>query len=457
MLRSTPRLVVIGGGITGLAAARAALDRCQVTLLESAARIGGLVQSERTRHGFVIEHGPDSIVTAKPAGIGLARKLGLEEEIVRTKSSRSYVQTHGDLVQLPAGLFAMSPDAGWEMLRSPLFSMLGKGRMLLEPLAPRGKHPEDDESVGSFFGRRLGREFVDRIVDPLLGGIYGGDADRLSMRVVMPQMMAMEQRHGSIALGMARMPKRPPSSEPPLPPLISFRHGMGELTDQLARELGSAVRTGVRVAGVRHAAGGEYRVRLSDGTEVEADAVVITTPAWHAAPMIEGLDASLASMLASIGSSRIDAVTFAWPRWSVPHTLDGTGFVVPRSQNRRLRACTWTSEKWPFRAPEGVALLRAFVRDAEDADDQELIETARRELRETMGIEHAPRLTRVTRKASALPRYEVGHQRLVTALRERAAAHPGLALAGNAFGGVGIPDCVSSGEAAVETALAGVA
>ncbi len=442
------RVVVIGAGVSGLSAARALADGCDVTVLEASDRAGGLVHTEHTPEGLVVEHGPDSLVTSKPAGVRLVDELGLGEELLSGKSPRSFVLAESALHPLPGGLLAMSPSAGVELLRSSLFSLAGKARLLLEPLAPRAG--ADDESVASFFERRLGRQIVDRVVDPLLSGIYGAEARRLSMRAVLPRIADAEQRHRSIAFGLARETSAKPVAR--RPPVLTLRAGMGSLTDALARSLGTRVRVRVAVRAIERARGG-YRVRLADGSALDADRVIVATPPWHAAAMLVSLDGELASRLGAVHASRVDAVTLAWPRRAVPHALDGSGFVVAATEGRRLRACTWVSEKWPDRAPGDVALLRAFVRDAADASDDDLIAIARAELRDLLGVEAAPQAVRVTRRDRALPRYEVGHLDRVAAVRARAAEHPGIALAGNAFDGIGIADCVASGEAAARAVL----
>lgn len=449
---SAPRLAVIGAGVSGLSAARAAVGRAEVTVLEASARAGGLVHTERA-HGLLVEHGPDCLATGKPAGLRAVRELGLENEIVHALERRSYVLSEGALHPLPAGLLAMSPDAGLELLRSPLLSPGAKARMLLEPLIPRGPD-RSDESVGEFFERRLGREVVDRVVDPLLGGIYGADAWRLSLRAVLPALAETGRTHRSLASRLAR--RASPSAGKGGAGIVSLRSGMGALPEALAAELAGRVRTRAEVRAVERTARG-FRIRSQDGARMEVDAVVVATPPWRAAELLEGIDPDLAAHLDRIRPARLDAVTLAWPREAVRCPLVGTGFVVAADEPRRLRACTWTSQKWPSRAPDGVALLRAFLRDGAGASDDEMVGVARAELREVLGIEAAPLFVRVTRRERALPIYEVGHPGRVAAIEARVAAHGALALAGNAYRGLGIPDCIASGEAAAEAALAACA
>lgn len=451
---SAPRVVVIGAGVTGLSAARAVMRRADVRVLESSSRAGGLVHTERAADGSIVEHGPDCLMTTKPAGMRVLRELALEGEVLHGTERRAFVLAEQALHPLPAGLLALSPSAGLELLRSPLFSLRAKGRMLLEPLAPRAPRG-DDESVGAFFERRLGPEVVARVVDPLLSGIYGAEASRLSMRAVMPILAETERKHRSVAFGIARRDKPAPVKNP-MPPVVTLRGGMGALPDALARELAERVRTDAPVRSIERTGAG-YRLRMSDGSIEHADAIIVSTPPWHAADLLEALDPELSTLLSAIRPSRLDAVTLAWPREEVPHPLAGTGFVVASSEGRRLRACTWVSRKWPARAPEGIALMRAFVRDGADASDEELVEVARQELRDVLGIDAAPAWTNVTRRARALPRYEVGHLDRVSAIRARADEHLGLALAGNAYDGIGIPDCIASGERAAEAVLGGLA
>jgi oxygen-dependent protoporphyrinogen oxidase len=459
------RLVVVGGGVAGLRAASvlaAGRPDAEVVLLERARRVGGLIETERTgpveKGGFVIEHGPDAMVTHRPGTLEKLRSLGLATELVTGTDAprRSYVAIGRELRPLPEGFVSMAPPGVIPILRSPLFSLAGKARMVLEPLMPRGGG--GDESVESFVQRRFGKELLDRMVQPLLGGIHATPISRLSMQASLPRLLELERAHGSVALALARGRAAPGLPKPPgtwTPALVSFRRGMGALVDALEPRV-PHVRTDAPVTAIARRGTG-FELRLGDGSKLEAAGVVVAAPAWAAAPMLEALDRELAASLGAIGHGRMTSVTLAYRRDDVAHPLEGTGFVVPASEQRALLACTWSSRKFPDRAPDDAVLLRAFMASHDEPDDRVLVEAARRELRDLLGIERAPILERVRRVPRGLPRYEVGHLARVDAIETRTAALGAFALAGNAYRGLGIPDCMASGEAAANAVLRAVA
>lgn len=443
-------VIVIGAGVAGLAAARALRDAgLDALVLERTGRAGGLIETERTPDGFVIDHGADCLLTTKPAGLEACRAVGLGDAIVTGEGSRkSFIVHDGRLLPLPSGLLAMQPGAVVGVMRSPLLSARAKARLALEPFMPRG--PADDESVEAFVSRRFGRELLDRLVEPLVGGLYGGDGRVLSMEACLPQLRALERDHGSLFRASLRRSRPRPGA---LPWMVALRDGIGSLPDAMARDLGDALRTGVTVTSVERRAGG-FAV-LTDAGVLEARGVVVATPAFVAAPLLAGLSPELADDLSAVRHPPIDCVSLAWARRDVPHPFDGTGFLVATGEPMTTRACTWASEKWPGRAPAGMALVRCVMR-APDADDAELVEVARGELRDLLGVSATPVLTRVRRHARATPVFEVGHRDRAAAMASRASDLGAIALAGNAHGGVGIPDCVASGQraaAAIVTAL----
>lgn len=455
-----PRLVVVGAGVAGLAAARTALDarpELDVVVLERSPRAGGLVETEHTGEGFVVEHGADCLVTTKPAGMDTVRQLDLAGEVVTgTEAPRTaFVVRRGRLVPLPAGLAFGVPASALEMLRTPVLSWPAKVRMGLEPLLSPGPHV-DDESVASFVARRFGRQMVDRVIDPLLGGVHGVPADELSVRACLPRMRELERAHGSVVAGMQRerrgRKRRAASAPGALPPAISLRRGMGALPEALARSLGGRVRLGAEVRAVERRAGGGYRVRLAGGEHLDADAVVMAAPAHVASALVAPLSVALATMLARVRHGRVDAVTLGFRQRDLGHPLAGTGFVVPASEGRATRACSWSSVKWPGRAPEGSVLMRSVLH-APEMDDEALVSVARSDLRELMGVEADPVLLRVRRIERALPVYEVGYLDRLEAMRHEAAGLGAFALAGNAQGGIGVPDCIQSGREAAGAVL----
>lgn len=436
-------VVVVGAGVAGLSAAlHVAKLRAgaRVSVLEASARAGGLIETEHDRRGFVIEHGPDSLMVAKPAASRTLSELALDEEVVRTGGARGafLLDERDRLLALPEGMMSASPSAAWALARSRLLSPRGKLRFFLEPFVPRARPGAPEESVDAFFRRRFGAEMAERVVDPLLRGIYGSPTSELGIESVMPRMLEMERRAGSLARAGLRAPSASGG-----PPLVTLRGGMGQLADALAGAQGGTLRTGVSVRALARRARG-FRLTLGDGGSLDADAVILAVPAWAAARIVEPLDRDLADDLGAIHHAPLASVNLAWRASDVPRPMEGTGFVVSPASRRGLSACTWSSRKWPGRAPEGSALIRVFLRDA-SLGDEEAIATARTELRDLMGVSAPPLFARIRRHARALPRCGVGHRARVARMGARAASWSGLALAGNAQGGVGVPECIESG------------
>ena len=464
------RLAVIGGGVSGLAAAHRATELARerglaldLTLLEGAERLGGIVHTER-RDGFLIEGGADSFISEKPWALALCRRLGVEDRLARTDDRyRSvFVARGGRLHPLPAGFQMMAPTRLAPLLASPLFSWPGKARMALDLVLPRGGDP--DESLGAFVRRRLGREALERVAQPLIGGIYTADPDSLSLAATMPRFLEMERRDRSVILAMRRAARTAPdvargASGARWSLFVTFVDGMEELVHAIARRLPPAsVRLKERVAAMERR-GEAWRLITADGATLEADALVLATEAHQAARLLRSLDPGLSHLLGDITYASSATVTLGYRRGDIAHALDGFGFVVPQVERRPLIACTFSSVKYPGRAPEGMALLRVFVggapnEAAADADDAALIATARGQLAELLGARGEPVLARVARYVKAMPQYQVGHLARVDAIESSVRRLRGLALAGAAYRGVGIADCVRSGEAAAETLLA---
>jgi len=342
-----------------------------------------------------------------------------------------------------------------EMLRTPLLSLAGKARAGLEPLLPRTRSA-GDESVRAFIGRRFGPELAQALIEPLIGGIYGGDTSRLSAEACVPRLRAFEREHGSVTRGLRRAVRdarrRTRSGEQVLPPIVSLQGGMASLPDRLARGLGERVVRGVAATCISRLPARRFRVDTSRG-QVACEGVVLATPAWQAPALVEAFAPDLAAGLAGIAHTALDIVTFAWPRHEVPHALDGTGWVRAPDDRRPTLACTWSSRKWPGRAPDGFVLLRSVLVHS-GASEPKLVVAARADLRDLLGVEAAPRLVRVRRRERATPIYETGHHDRMARLT--AADLGAFAIAGNALGGVGVPDCFASGEAAARAVLAAV-
>jgi len=461
------RLVVVGGGITGLAAAHHALELArerrialELTLVEARERLGGTIATERAG-GFLIEAGPDSFLSEKPWALALCRRLGLEDRLARTddRYRKVFVWHAGRLHPLPDGWELLAPTRLAPFLSSRLFSWPGKLRMAFDLVLPRGI--ADDESLGAFVRRRLGREALERVAQPLVAGIYTADPDDLSLTATMPRFAELEKQERSIILGLRRARRRALEtgvSGARWSLFVTLKEGMEDLVAALATRLQpGTVLLKQRVAGVERR-GDRWRVATAEGADLDADRVIVATESHAAARMLRYVDPTLATLLAEIPYASSATVTLGYRRADVPHPLDGFGFVVPRTEKRALLACTFSSVKYAGRAPEGDVLLRAFVGGALneavlELDDAPLVMRARAELREALGITAAPALARVFRWPKAMPQYHVGHLARVETIERRAGALPGLDLAGGAYRGVGIADCVRSGEAAAERAL----
>lgn len=459
-------VAVIGGGISGLAAAHRVKEAGHdVTLLEGSGRVGGLLGSEQ-RDGYVIETGADSILTEKPWALALAERLGLREHIIKTSTDArgAYLVHHGRLIRVPEGFSLMAPTNFAALARSSLLDWTGKARAYLD-LALPARRSTEDESLERFVTRRLGRDVFENMAQPLVGGIYGADPRRLSLAATMPRFVEMERTHGSVIRGLRARNEQTPASVDVSASgaryglFAAFDGGMQTLVDALSAALRSETELYAQVTSV---------TRDREGFQVEVhgryrrfDAVIVALPAYVAAQVVASLDRELSFELDGIPYGSAATVTFAWPREAITHPLDAFGFVVPTIEGRNIIASTWASVKYRGRAPDGHALIRAFVggyngQHLLERSDDELSALALRELRQLMGIGAAPELTRVVRYVRAMPQYQLGHLERVARIETRERAISGFALAGNAYRGVGIPDAIRSGEAAAERLLPSV-
>lgn len=458
------KLVVVGGGISGLAAAHRALELepdLDVTVLEAGPRTGGALRSEVTEEGYVIERGPDSILTTKPAALELAKKLGLEDRLVRTRSENrgAFVVTRGKLIRIPEGFNVVAPSALISLWRSPILSPWAKFRSALELFLPRGKQVTDpDESLGSFVRRRFGQELLDRLAQPMAGGIYGAPPDRLSLRATMPRFLELEASNRSVTLGLMRQAAKggAKASGARYGLFVSFDKGVGVLPERLTEVLGDRIRLNAPVQKLERNGSG-WRLHL-EGETIDADAVILTTRAYHIAPLVEELSGDAAAHLRSIPYGSAATVCFAYDKAQVPHPMNASGFVVPAVEGQTVLASTWFSSKWPDRAPEGKALIRVFLggNDRDEVasyEDDALLGVAQKGLKELMGIEAEPELHRIDRFVDAMPRYEVGHLERMDRLDETLAAYPTLALTGSWYRGVGIPDSIANAQRSAEAVL----
>ncbi len=471
----TPRrVVIVGGGISGLATAyylkknaQAAGTPVDIHLVEASDRLGGVIHTVR-EGGFIVEGGPDCILSFKPAGVGLWRELGLEDEIVGTsrENQGSFVYSRGALHPLPEGLTLMIPSKLGPLFRTRLVSWPGKVRAGMDLLWSRRTNG-DDVSVAEFISAHLGKEVFERIVEPLFAGIFAGDARQLSLPATYPQLLDLEREHGSLLRGLLVMRQQREKQRgnghgraPRWTPFVTLRSGLARMVEVLEAHLdGVHVHLNSRVVGITRLSEGQgWRVELDRDVPLEGDAVVLATPAHAAARMVLPVDEELADALAGIPYASTVTVSLAFRRDEVRHPLNGYGFVVPRVEGRRLLACTWTSSKFPHRAPAGYALFRCFLGRAGDDDivhlsDEQIVATVLDELRTIMGLDAVPVHVWVFRWQRALPQYTVGHLRRLGVVEEHLRALPGLYIVGNAYKGVGVPDCIASGKRAAEHIL----
>lgn len=458
------RVVVVGGGIAGLATAyclrKLTSDSDSLTIvgIEAAPCLGGTIATERA-DGFVLETGADSFLTMKPWAVDLVREIGLGARMIGIDPGhrRVYVLRRGRLHPLPEEFMLVAAPRIGPILRSRLLSPWGKARAALDLVLPP-RPPPGDESLASFVRRRLGREVLDRLAGPLVAGIHAADPERLSVESTLPQFRAYEREHGSVIRGLraAGVASRGDASVPK--PFASFPAGMGELVDALLRAT-PAVEWRTRTRALRVGRGGDgFEVVLQGGASLKADAVVLATPSHVSASLVRAEDSRIARALKSIPYASSVVVSLAFHSSSC-RPLDGSGFLVPHSEGLRLRACTWSSSKFASRAPPGKALVRAFYGGAGDdrileESDEALVNLACEEMRPVLRLRGEPLLARVDRWPLAHPQYEVGHAARVAEVEAALADFPGLFVTGSAYRGVGIPDCVRDAKAVAEGVLA---
>ncbi len=458
-----PRVVIIGGGISGLSAAWHLQQNgadVQYSVLEASERWGGKVRSERVDE-FVIEAGPDSFLTQKPWALQLARELGLSDRLLGTndRMRNVYVLHRGKPVKLPDGVMMIVPTKFTPFALSPLISPLGKLRMGMDLLIP-AKRDDRDETLAEFVRRRLGSEALDKIAEPLMSGIYNAEADKQSILATFPRFRQMEREHGSLIRGMLasrRQPKPTPgAAAAKTSAFMSLQGGTQELIDTLAQRLTGDLRLNTRVANIEPSGHGRYRVTTDDGETLDADALVLTAPAYTTADLIRPLASDAADRLASIRYVSTGTISLAYPADAIRRPLHGFGLVVPSSERRPINAITISSIKFDHRAPEGYALLRVFFGGSRSPetmsyDDDKLLAVVRQELRAILGIETAPLFHRIYRWQRANPQYDVWHLALVEAIE--ASLPDGMYVTGSAFRGVGMPDCVYQAQQTVERLL----
>jgi protoporphyrinogen/coproporphyrinogen III oxidase len=459
------RVAIVGGGISGLTAAfyleqeRRKGAPLEIVVFESDSRFGGVIRTERVE-GCLVEAGPDSFLTSKPWARELCDDLRLSTQLIGSRDAerKTYVLVRGHLEEIPAGLQMMVPTGIAPVLRSRLFSASTKLAMLSEYLLPpEPLGVDDDESVASFVSRHFSAEVVDRLADPLLSGVYGGDASHLSVRATLPQMVESEARHRSLVRG-AWAANKNHSGERRAPLFTSLRDGMQRIIDSILRQFPrETLRSSSPVDRLRPGSSG-WRITTHD-MEEEFDHVIFAVPPHVTASLMKQIPGSerpveILGELSSTSAVTI-ALGFSLDGISLP---PGFGFLVPRSEGRRIMACTFVHNKFENRAPSDLALLRIFLGGARDPHavelgDNQIVELVSRELREILKIEVEPRFVRVNKWNKAMPQYEVGHLLRVATLEMHMQRFPGLHLTGNAYHGIGIPDCVRIGRSAADAII----
>ncbi len=452
------RIVIIGGGISGLSTAYyLARGGRASTIVESRPRLGGVIETEQVA-GCTLEAGPDSFLSIKPAAMELIRELGLAGDVIGSNDHlrKTWVWKKGRLVALPDGLMMMVPTRVMPLVASPLLSWPTKLRMGME-LFRAPSPPKQDESVAEFVREHYGQEAVDYLAEPLLSGIYGGNPEALSVTAVLPRFVELAGRYGSLTKGVLAERKAARRESASAPLFRTLRGGLGQLVNAVISDTGGKAEWVRGRAEALERAGTGYRVRVS-GAWMGADALVLACEAHCAAPLAGALDARLGELLWQIPYSSSMTVALGFDRAAFPHPLEGFGFLVPRRERRRLVACTVVGTKFPYRVPEHLSVLRCFLGGAEDAGaldagDEEIVGTVLEELQHILRFSARPLFSRVFRWPRSMAQYAVGHPRRLEEIEARTAALAGLHLAGNAYRGIGIPDCIRMGKEAARKLL----
>jgi oxygen-dependent protoporphyrinogen oxidase len=495
------RIAVIGAGIAGLAAAHRLVEldpSSEITLFEASDRLGGVISTVH-RDGFQVERSSDNFITTIPWGVNLCKRLGLAEQLIQTNPAyrRTFVVHAGRLYRLPEGFLMMAPTRMWPLAVTPLLSPLGKLRAAMEYFIPRRKDPTD-ESMASFVRRRLGSEVFDRLVEPLVSAVYAADMEKLSLLATLPRFREMEAQYGSLIRAMRCQKKlnRQTASESGArySMFVTLRGGLKSLVDALASRLpAGSVRLSTPVVDLKRV---ENRWRVltvhdysppianallervenrwpmltnsphldplpkGEGTN-EFDAVIIAAPSPVASKLLSTVDATLSSDLAKITHEGTAIVSLGYDVRQVGHPLDGMGAVVPAVERSPILAISFSSRKYAHRASESKTLLRVFVGGARHPElaempDCQLLPLVRRHTEKLLHIQGEPVFCDIAHWPGTMPQYHVGHKDLVARIEARASSHPNLQLAGNAYHGVGIPDCIHGGELAAERILAAI-
>ncbi|WP_223592921.1 protoporphyrinogen oxidase [Neobacillus bataviensis] len=466
MAEEKQKVVIIGGGIAGLTSAfylqKAAKELSlpiEIKLVEASHRLGGKLQTV-VRDGFTIERGPDSFLARKTSMIRLAKEVGMDDQLVHNSTGKSYVLVNERLHSMPGGSIMGIPTEIGPFITSGLFSLPGKLRAAADFVLPRSESGKD-QSLGEFFRRRLGDEVVENLIEPLLSGIYAGDIDQLSLMSTFPQFYEVEQKYRSLILGMKKstpaQPKKPVNTEKPKGAFLTFVSGLQSFAEAIEAKLDPAsILKGHRVDKIMKT-DNQYEIYLNNGETIYADSIIAATP--HQVTQMMFSQYNFFEPFKSVPSTSVATVALAFPEEAVKQDIDGTGFVVSRNGDYSITACTWTHKKWAHSTPKGKVLLRCYVGRAGDEtivdlSDDQITKIVLDDLNKTMKITMKPDFAIVSRWKESMPQYTVGHkQRLETILAHVKEELPGVFLAGASYGGVGVPDCIDQGEAAVKSVL----
>jgi oxygen-dependent protoporphyrinogen oxidase len=457
-----PDTVIIGGGISGLAAAYyLAKGGAAATIVESRPRLGGVIETVKVE-GCTIEAGPDSFLSAKPAALELITELGLADQVIGSNDHLrvTFVRRDGRLMPLPDGLMMMVPTKILPLLGTGLVGWRTKLRMAMELLrAP--KPSAEDQSVSDFIEEHYGAEAVDYLAEPLLSGVYGGNPAALSVTSVLPRFVELANRYGSLTRGVLAERARAASTrsrhEPAVPLFRTLKGGLGQMVDAVTAAIAGKVEFHqARAQAIERAATG-FRVRV-DGDWMEARRVVMACEAHAGAPLVGAMDARIGALLATIPYSSSMTVALGFDAADLAHPPVGFGFLVPKKERRRLVACTWVGTKFSHRVPPGIVVARCFLGGMEDAgvldqSDSQVLAAVTAELAEIAQVRAVPRFSRIFRWPRSMAQYTVGHPQRLAELEARVASIPGFYLAGNAYQGIGIPDCIRMGKAAADKIL----
>lgn len=466
MLERKQKVVIIGGGITGLTAAyylqkEALLQNLpfEVKLIEASHRLGGKLQTV-VQDGYVIERGPDSFLERKQSAVRLAKEVGIADRLINNSAGQSFVVANQQLYPMPGGSIMGIPTELVPFITTRLFSVAGKVRAAADLIIPRS-NMKGDQSLGHFFRRRVGDEVLENLIEPLLSGIYAGDIDQLSLMSTFPQFYQVEKNHRSLILGM-RKGKTPQQSNNPTSSskkgiFLTVSTGLQSFIEAIEAKLQPhSVMKGYRVESIKKLGEG-YEMELNSKERILADSIIVAVPHHTAASIFSQYE--YFSVFKHVPATSVATVALAFPKEAIKKDIDGTGFVVSRNSDFSITACTWTHKKWPHSTPEGKVLLRCYVgrpgdETIVDLSDDEIINIVLDDLNKIMNITAKPELSVVTRWKDSMPQYTVGHKDRINDVTEKMSEElPGVFLAGSSYQGIGVPDCIDQAEAAVKKVI----